>query len=184
MTNSALSLRVLATLNGFATSVSAIGRASGPAICGLTFTWGAKHGYIITPWWVLALLTILGGIPVWFLVEMEGFGGSKGDSDSSDENDVPLADEEDGLIVMGDESLAPDEAEEALDTVEGPPLSRIHSRTTPKSTPYGSPSVKLMTSPIGIRPVTVGPGGARRLSNGLGQTNSGHGAGGSSFTGN
>lgn len=109
---------------------------------------------------------------------MEGFGGTKGDDDS----DVPLTDEEEGLIVVGDETIAPDEAEEALDTVQGPPLSRVHSRVTPVVTPYGSPGTKRMSSPIGIRGGSVGPGGARRLSNGLGQTHSGHGAGGSSFT--
>lgn len=110
---------------------------------------------------------------------MEGFGGTKGD-DASD-TDLPLTDEEDGLIIAGDESIAPDEAEEALDTVEGAPLSRVHSRT-PRSTPYGSLGTKRMTSPIGIKGGSVGPGGTRRLSNGLGQTNSGQGTGGSSFT--
>lgn len=180
LTNSALSLRILGTLNGAATSVSAVGRASGPAISGLTFTWGAEHGYIVVPWWTLATLTLIGAIPVWFLVEMEGFGGTKGDANDSEEADLPLADEEDGLIIVGDEFVPENETEEALDTVDGGPLSRVHSRATQRTTTHGEPITKRMTSPIGVK--TAGPGGARRLSNGLGQTNLGQGAGGSSFT--
>ncbi len=92
LTNSAVSLRILGTLNGVATSFSAIGRAAGPAIGGWTFSVGLDKGYVILPWWTLAVFAVLGYVPVWWLVEMEGFGGA-GDSDSEDdeENWVPRA---------------------------------------------------------------------------------------------
>src|SRR4051812_4823807 len=47
LTNSASSIQMLGTLNGLATSISAIGRAAGPAIGGGVFTMGVKHGYVI-----------------------------------------------------------------------------------------------------------------------------------------
>ena len=85
LTNSASSLRILGTLNGVAVSVSALGRAAGPAIGGWTFTIGANTGYGILPWWTLAGVAVLAAVPVWWLVETEGIG----------RDDAP--DEEDGL---------------------------------------------------------------------------------------
>ncbi|KAL8650971.1 MAG: hypothetical protein Q9226_004917 [Calogaya cf. arnoldii] len=96
LTNSAVSLRVLGTLNGVATSVSAIGKSIGPALSGLMFETGSKKGWAILPWWVLAGFAILGAIPVWWLVEMEGFGASENidDSEEGDEEpEVPRAEE-------------------------------------------------------------------------------------------
>lgn len=71
LTNSAVSLRVLGTLNGVATSTTAMGRAIGPAIEGWMFSVGLNSGYVILPWWTLAALAAIGAIPVWYLVEME-----------------------------------------------------------------------------------------------------------------
>ncbi|KAL9074902.1 MAG: hypothetical protein Q9161_002041 [Pseudevernia consocians] len=85
LTNSAVSLRVLGTLNGVAVSISAIGRAAGPAIGGYTFTIGVQKGYGIMPWWILACFGILGAIAPWWLVEMEGFGGGDDDDSNNDE---------------------------------------------------------------------------------------------------
>lgn len=82
LTNSAVSLRVLGTLNGVAVSLSAVGRAVGPAIGGFTFTIGVDTGYGILPWWILGCFGILGAIVPWWLVEMEGFGDDKDDSDN------------------------------------------------------------------------------------------------------
>ncbi|KAF6226207.1 hypothetical protein HO133_009073 [Letharia lupina] len=84
LTNSAVSLRILGTLNGVAVSISAIGRAVGPAIGGYSFTVGVNKGYGILPWWVLGCFGILGAIAPWWLVEMEGFGGSNDDSDNDE----------------------------------------------------------------------------------------------------
>jgi hypothetical protein len=40
---------------------------------------------------------------------------------------------------------------------------------------------RRMSSPIGVRGGSVGPGGGRRLSNGLAASNMGQGTGGTSF---
>ncbi|OCL02081.1 MFS general substrate transporter [Glonium stellatum] len=84
LTNSASSLRTLGTLNGIATSVSAIGRGLGPAIGGGAFTMGVKHGYIIAPFWILSAIALLTTIPTFFLIEGAGFGADDSDSDSED----------------------------------------------------------------------------------------------------
>lgn len=90
LTNSASSLRTLGTLNGIATSVSAIGRAAGPAMAGAMFTVGVKRGYVIAPWWFLAAVGAVGAVPVFWLVEGEGFGG---DDEVSDEEEEEIEDE-------------------------------------------------------------------------------------------
>jgi hypothetical protein len=82
LTNSARSLRVLGTINGLATSVSAVGRAAGPAISGGLFTWGVKRGYIIVPFWALSVIAAVAAVPTWWLVEGSGFGE---DDDVDDE---------------------------------------------------------------------------------------------------
>lgn len=91
LTNSASSLRVLGTLNGIATSVSAIGRAAGPAIGGSTFTLGVKHGYVIAPFWIFAAISIVGAVPAFFLVEGKGFGpDDESEEPSDEESEDPL----------------------------------------------------------------------------------------------
>lgn len=97
LTNSAASLRVLGTLNGVATSISALGRASGPAISGLAFSMGVDAGYVVISWWILALIAAVAAIPVWLLEEMDGFASTSEDleedtldfDDSADFSDDP-----------------------------------------------------------------------------------------------
>ena len=112
LTNSAKSLRLLGTLNGVSTSLSAIGRcvslslairnnshfththwncrAAGPSLSGAMFTFGIDVGYIILPWWLLAFFALLALIPTWWIVESEGFGSA--DEDDEDEDAVePVA---------------------------------------------------------------------------------------------
>ena len=93
LTNSAASLQVLGTINGVATSVSAVGRASGPAIGGGLFTWGVKRGYIIVPFWTLTVISLIASIPTWWLVEGEGCGGGD-DSEIEEEDESVIEDEE------------------------------------------------------------------------------------------
>lgn len=88
LTNSAANLRILGILNGVATSVSAIGRAIGPAVGGYSFSLGMELGYGILPWWILAFLSIIAAIPVWFLLETDSLA------------------KEDGLDSRADDSLA------------------------------------------------------------------------------
>lgn len=102
LTNSASSLRTLGTLNGIATSASAVGRAAGPAMAGVIFSVGVKKGYVIAPWWFLAGVSIVAAIPIWWLVEGEGFGGDDEVSDEEDED----TEVEDNLQVAGLEGEA------------------------------------------------------------------------------
>lgn len=78
LTNSASSLRILGTLNGFATTFSGLGRAVGPAAAGAVFSWGVKEGYAIAPWWMLAAIAMVGAVPPWFIVDGEGPTGGVG----------------------------------------------------------------------------------------------------------
>ncbi|KAE9368716.1 MFS general substrate transporter [Stipitochalara longipes BDJ] len=201
LTNSAVSLRILGTLNGFAVSISAVGRAIGPAMGGAAFTWGLEKGYVITPWWLLGIISAAGAVPIWYLKEMEGFSRSDSsdeEDDDEDEDILPTVDEDiNGEILEGDEILAYDHNEEALDTVDGPSLDRHRSRKSldganeefmrvrrgSKSGPRRSSftTERRVSSPIGLRGGSVGPGGGRRLSNGLAASNFGQGTGGTSF---
>jgi hypothetical protein len=191
LTNSAGSLRILGTLNGFAVSISAIGRAIGPALTGATFTWGVEKGYVITGWWLLGIIAILGAIPLWSVVEPDGFSSTETNSDAEDENDDDMLDqieyENDAEILDGDETAVGDSDEETF-----APLITVSSRRSPSRTRKmsgeegqgrrNSHSTRhIISSPIGVIGGTVGPGGGRRLSNGLGTSNFGHGTGGTSF---
>lgn len=209
LTNSAVSLRVLGTLNGVAVSISAVGRAVGPALGGAAFTWGLERGYVITPWWLLGSIAALGAIPIWYLEEMEGFNKTASDSDSeSSESDDEeqeallntIEEESRGGILNGDEML---QGEEALEFIDENSMSRTQSRRSqdgpgrhgegsrhghdhrssgegPSSSfKKGSGFERRLSSPIGLRE-PVGPGG-RRLSNGLAGSGSGYGTGGTSF---
>ncbi|KAK0630116.1 major facilitator superfamily domain-containing protein [Bombardia bombarda] len=91
LTNSASSLRILGTLNGFATSFSGVGRAVGPAMTGAVFSFGVQRGYVIAPWWLLSVIAMIGAIPSWFIIEGDGPTRSL-DTDDEDEDD----DEDDG----------------------------------------------------------------------------------------
>ena len=190
LTNSAVSLRVLGTLNGVATSLSAIGRATGPAVGGWTFSVGLDKGYVITPWWTLAAFAVLGALPVWWLVEMEGFGGA-GDSDSESEEDetvAPSATEPAGNvssepIAIGGQTSPEEESDDGFATEEeGPVASHRLSKTVSHSSGTMIGHIeRRMSSPVGLREA-VGPGGGGKLSNGLGQSRSGFGAGGTSYS--
>ncbi|KAF7852958.1 hypothetical protein EAF04_010835 [Stromatinia cepivora] len=180
LTNSAVSLRILGTLNGFAVSISAVGRAIGPAMSGAAFTWGLKEGYVVTPYFLLGTIAAIGAIPIWYLEEMEGFNKSgTSDDEAEEESLLPAADEETGLLAA-DERIRKDPNEEALDIVEGAPLSK--SITISASRRRESRLEENMSSPIGMIGGSVGPGGGRRLSNGLAVSNLGQGTGGTSFT--
>ena len=83
LTNSARSVRLLGTLNGVATAISAVGRAIGPGIGGPAFTFGVDIGYVILPFWIITLFGIAAHIPVWWLEEGEGFGPVVEDEDGT-----------------------------------------------------------------------------------------------------
>lgn len=188
LTNSAVSLRILGTLNGFAVSISAVGRAIGPALGGVAYTFGLEHGYVITPWWLLGVIAMIGAIPIWFLVEMEGFSKTDNESSSDEESDdedmgLETVEEDPHGLLAGDERVPYDPSDEALDTIDGPPLATIQSRKSVDGRPPHRERgfERRMSSPIGVRGGSVGPGGERRLSNGLAASNMGQGTGGTSF---
>ncbi|MCJ1382961.1 hypothetical protein MMC17_006074 [Xylographa soralifera] len=197
LTNSARSLKLLGTLNGVATSLSAIGRALGPTIGGGVFTLGIDLGYLIIPWFTIAGLAALGNVPVWWLIEMDGFGGAE-DSDSDEEEE-----EEEDLPQGGDsaESGARSSAVQIMDldgiteepddleddfAVEDDPLVIRRDMLSESSSnsnqlhPRYAGAERRMSSPLGQRE-SVGPGGSRRLSNGLGQSMDGFGTGGTAY---
>ncbi|KFY14035.1 hypothetical protein V492_02901 [Pseudogymnoascus sp. VKM F-4246] len=180
LTNSAASLRLLGTLNGVATSVSAIGRAAGPFFAGAAFSWGLERGYVIVAWWMLGCIAILGAIPIFMLVEMDGFNRASDDEDESDEEELLAADDDDdaGTIIAGDEVLyETSDEEEAIDTVEQSLEGTQHRLGVP-----GESVQRRMSSPVGIRGNSIGPGErGRRLSTGLGYSNFGRGTGGTTF---
>lgn len=190
LTNSATSLRILGTLNGFAVTISAIGRGLGPALLGATFTWGLEKGYVIPAWWLLSLISILGTIPLLFVIEMDGFSSTETNSDEEDEESVipePIEYERGTEILTGDEIAVADSDEEVY-----APLYRVSSRAVPSHARKASGeedhrkrgnsgTAPNISTPIGVIGGTVGPGGGRKLSNGLAASNFGHGTGGTSF---
>lgn len=175
LTNSAGSLRLLGTLNGVATSTSAVGRGMGPFMAGAAFTWGLERGYVIVAWWMLGCIAILGAIPIFFLEEMDGFNKTPDDEESDSEDDIVYIDDDAGAIIDGDEAVSDDENQRHIHTVESGSFDRDHR--------LGVASVqKRVSSPVGLRGSSLGPGErGRRLSTNLGYSNVGSGTGGTTF---
>ncbi|KAI3324862.1 MFS general substrate transporter [Xylariaceae sp. AK1471] len=103
LTNSAASLNILGTLNGFATTFSALGRASGPALTGLAFSWGVKNNMIGAPWWILGFIASVGSLPVWMIVEDDGPSGPSSDSSDTDDTDSTQDEEDENAIIFDDD---------------------------------------------------------------------------------
>lgn len=91
LTNSAASMTVLGTLNGVGTSVSALGRAAGPALIGAAFSWGVKKGFVLIPWWLLGALGLFAVVPSFWIVEQEG--PYRGGDDEENEEEFGQEDE-------------------------------------------------------------------------------------------
>lgn len=141
------------------------------------FEVGAVKGWAILPWWVLAGFAMLGAIPVWWLVEMEGFGRSGETSDvEEDEVEEPEVDlphrqglgESSEPVAVGSPETVPEDLEEETDEFAREDEGLLSSTR-----------LRRVSSPIGLR-ASPRPGG-NRLSNGLGHSRSGFGAGGTSY---
>ena len=182
LTNSAASLKILGTLNGVATSISAFGRAAGPALAGATFSGGVKVGYVITPWWTLAAISLIALIPMFWLKEMEGFAAEPDSGDASDDEDeesaVPLSLSQDHQLNT--RGLSIDRVIDDGDEYSGPELSPRVTRQGRDNGKTFKGLERRMSSPIGMGE-GVGPSGGRRYSNNLGTTRSGLGTGGSTY---
>ena len=206
LTNSASSIRVLATINGIATSVSAVGRGVGPLLAGSVFSWGVKNGYIITPFWTLTAIGVVGSAASFLLVEEQGF-GDDGETDSENMTD----DDDDNEDAA--KSTADDDDELDQPEVQGghrinvePPLARdwtnsIASEAVSEAEEDPREAAPIFGSLPGFygmfgepdsgsaqggpksrhrrssAPIGMGSG-FRRLSSNLGQTRSGYGSGG------
>ncbi|CAK7568078.1 MAG: hypothetical protein SEPTF4163_006059 [Sporothrix epigloea] len=157
LTNSAPSVKVLGTLNGYATLVSGTGRAMGPALTGAAFSWGVQHGYIITGWAFLAIVATLGAISTFFLKEGDGLGVSTEAAGGEEELEEERLDIETGQHLYNDDTTddEDDDYEEALlrdvdqDDDEyfiSGVSSRPHSRGTAKMSHSRTGSRKWSTS--------------------------------------
>lgn len=209
ITNSAPSLRILGTLNGLATTVSALGRTAGPATGGSLFTYGLKKGYVIIPFWMLSAVAFLACIPTFWLVEGEGFGddpdpdvesvvsatASLEDSLEDSEDDANVSESEYGeptnlLSYTSTHSSAAMASDDDMDISEGEGWSRHHGRRESSSSmghvrshSHGRRRISRTGRTLRRRSsVPLGMGtGFRRLSSNLGST--GIGAGGASWGG-
>jgi MFS family permease len=196
LTNSASSLRVLGTLNGFATSVSAVGRATGPAFIGELFTWSLKKGYVVIPFWTLSFISLVAFVPTLWLVEGKGFGD---DPDSDVESVVSASAPWDMVEAVDEDALSESEYGEpggllgrastrdsevmTTDDEEEVGIDRVGSRG--RRGTGESAGLDRMVSRRSVRrrsSVPFGMGvGFRRLSSNIGST--GIGAGGASWGG-
>jgi MFS family permease len=206
LTNSASGVAVLATVNGIATSVSAVGRAAGPALAGSMFTWGAREGFVVAPFWMLGFVGVLGGVASFFLEEGEGF-GDDGVEDIGEEGqgDVVGAEEEEwdghiGAVERAKGAMLDEPDVEEAEDVMAPLLSRewtrgsLVSQAVSTESGYGDEEALAgevpgfanrrasATWPRSLRrrsSVPIGMGvGFRRLSSNLGESRSGYGTGG------
>ena len=207
LTNSAKSLLLLGTLNGVATSLSALGRAAGPFVAGSLDTVGRMYGYAILPWFVLAIIAAGGAIPIWWLVEMDGFGGKEEDDDEVEEEGEAEEEQEDedededaGGIEDGDTNVETRQAEtdEAEDSTSSPEITRQQllqssniireegNEEAIEDAPSSEAAAPPKTNPARVKRRLSSPIGLkggigsrpRRLSSRLGSSNNGLGAGG------
>lgn len=132
LTNSCTSLRVLGTLNGYATTFSGLGRALGPASTGALFTWGADHGYVVTAWFFLMFIAILGAIPAYLVEEGEGPSASVSSSAENSDTENDQASSSSSTILLPEDSAIASDSEEE----EELPLTKTKSRSVEQS--YGT----------------------------------------------
>lgn len=148
LTNAAPSVRILGTLNGFATTFSGMGRAVGPTSAGAIFSWGVKRGFVLPAFWFLAVVAAGQAIPAWMIVEGEGPSREEDTDDEplldgDDDDDEETDDDRDRAIIAGDaadltgvrEDAVPEPEEEEPDFT---PLARVSSRASKGSVGYGT----------------------------------------------
>ena len=172
LTNSARSLRLLGTLNGVATSISAVGRAAGPFVSGAVFTLGIRLGWLILPWWMLAAWAALAHVPTWWIVESEGFGADRdeGEAGSSGETTAaPSPAEPDEEAVLEEEG---DEVSETTPLVRGREGRLSKTRSNSSGRRRARPLPRRVSGPH-----RMGAPSGRTLSSRLGQAQSMHGGG-------
>lgn len=88
LTNSCSSLKVLGTLNGYATMFSGIARGVGPASTGVLFTWGSANNYIVLPYFFLGAMAVLGAFFSFMIQEDSSDSHDSSDSDTEVDNSL------------------------------------------------------------------------------------------------
>ncbi|XWW99706.1 hypothetical protein V2A60_007718 [Cordyceps javanica] len=111
LTNSCTSLRVLSSLNGFATMFSALCRALGPASTGWVFSWGADHGYVVSAYFFLAAVALVGAVPGFLIVE--GDGPTAGSAAGQDGSDSDAAEREAAVLLPNESAVVGSDDEDA-----------------------------------------------------------------------
>lgn len=187
LTNSASSLRVLGTVNGITTSIGAVGRATGPSLAGLVFSWGVKNNYLIAPFWLMSAMGLIALPPLYFVVEGKGFGddGEETESEGGVDDDSPYNDKEEMSEHLAKSSIEKadqqslDMFEVAVDS-DAEEYGETNQLLAPGDVPNarlgrekekGKAKRRLSASPIGAGI------GFRRLSSNLGVSRSGLGSG-------
>jgi MFS family permease len=136
LTNSCTSLRVLGTLNGYATTFSGLGRALGPASTGALFTWGADHGYVVAAWFFLMFIAILGAIPAYLVEEGEGPSASALSSAENSDTENDQASSSSSTKLLPEDSAITSDSDSDSDSEEELPLTKTKSRSVEQS--YGT----------------------------------------------
>ncbi|KAM0344434.1 hypothetical protein ACHAPU_007618 [Fusarium lateritium] len=132
LTNSCPSLRVLGTLNGYATTFSGLGRAIGPASTGALFSWGADHGYVVTAWFFLMFVAMLGAIPAYLVEDGDGPSASAATSAENSDSENEELSSSSTLLLPEDSGLASDSEDDER------PLSQTRSGEQSYGTMHGS----------------------------------------------
>ncbi|KAF3921516.1 hypothetical protein AA313_de0200628 [Arthrobotrys entomopaga] len=110
ITNTASSIRVLGTLNGFATSVAAMGRAVGPSTFGWLFSVGQKGEWTTVPW--IGLTAVAGLMWIWIPKLMEGQGPNREGSDDGGDDEGQEEEDESVIYINGTDEDDDEEDEE------------------------------------------------------------------------
>ncbi|KAJ3493188.1 hypothetical protein NLG97_g4893 [Lecanicillium saksenae] len=121
LTNSCTSLRILSSLNGFATMFSALCRALGPASTGWVFSWGARNGYIVSAYFFLGVIGLIGAVPGFMIVEGEGPTAGAAAAAAADNDDSENSSMQDSGVLLPNES-AVGSSEDEDDDAETRPL--------------------------------------------------------------
>lgn len=134
LTNSCTSLRILSSLNGFATMFSALCRAMGPASTGWVYSRGMRQGYIVSAYFFLGVVALIGAIPGFMIVEGDGptagHASNASAEGSGDEDSGSMQDS--GVLLPNESAVGSSDDEDDGETrplLEGPSGTKYRSIT-------------------------------------------------------
>lgn len=138
------------------------------------FSWGIGLGYIVIPWWTIALFAALGNVPVWWLIETDGFGEEDDNMKGTigEESEPHSSGDADGQRLPSNPAETPKRAKPDADDDDSEREAEVAFKD--------DHSLRKISSPIGMGE-GVGPGGGKIPSNGLGPSMNELGVGGSSY---